>query len=172
MIDINTILTQALTIAVNNAVEAATKPLIERISMLESSTGWGWWDRDTIVERIAALEAAQAAQAEEPTAHAIYCATNTVLEGLDQKEWFWNTVATFVAKEVSSHDFGLEQQVSDAIESALENHDFGLEEQVSDAVREAISDYDFSSEISDALDNYDLEDTITETVKEMTFRLE
>lgn len=158
MIDLNTILTQALTSAVTTAVEAATKPLIERIAALETA------------------QAAEEAQAEAPTAFAIYRATNDVLEGLDQKEWFWDKVATFVAKEVSSHDFGLAEQVSDAvetaIESALENYDFGLEEQISDAVKEVISDYDFSSEVSDALDNYDLEDKITETVKEMTFRLE
>jgi hypothetical protein len=113
MIDINTILTQALTAA----VAEATKPL---------------------VERIAALEAQLAAQATPALAPATQV-QEAVSAYLDNAESFWHRIECFVqtrtadavekavSDAIENHEEGMthldEDDIGDAIDSAIENHE-------------------------------------------------
>jgi AcrR family transcriptional regulator len=102
MIDINTILTQALT----TAVAEATKPLVERIAALEV--------------QLAQVQAAPAPQMEE-----------AVSAYLDNAESFWHRIECFVqtrtADAIDAHlenaDHLDEDDVHSLIETAIDNHE-------------------------------------------------
>jgi hypothetical protein len=126
MFDLNTIIVTAL----NQAIEQATKPLIERITALESQA---------LAARIAALEERPStiATSEDVTRHfeSVIEATNQRIDVLE----VWHEDA-ITADQVSSlieealNEIDWEDQVHDV----LNGHVF--EEQVKDALSEMLSD--------------------------------
>jgi hypothetical protein len=114
MIDINTILTQALT----TAVVEATKPLVERIAALE----------------------AQLAQAQAtPTPAPATQVHEAVFTYLDDSESFWHRIAEFVNTRVSS---ATEQIIAEAIDAHLENANHLDEDDIGDAIDTAIENHE------------------------------
>ncbi len=92
MIDINTILTQALT----TAVAEATKPLTERIAALEAQLAQAAPAPQIdatkpLVERIAALEKHTAVLDQH----------GGILEYLDNQEWFWEKISRYITNNSS-----------------------------------------------------------------------
>ena len=84
MIDINTIISQALAAA----VAQATAPLLERIATLESQSA-------ALLSRVTALEATSIQ------------GLGVLLENLDNQEWFWEKIRAFtdgaVERAVEQH---------------------------------------------------------------------
>ena len=72
MIDLNTIISQALAAA----VQQATAPLLERIATLESQSA-------ALLSRVTALEATSTQ------------GIGVLLENLDNQEWFWEKIRAF-----------------------------------------------------------------------------
>ena len=72
MIDLNTIISQALAAA----VQQATAPLLERIATLESQSA-------ALLSRVTALES--------PSTQGL----GVLLENLDNQEWFWEKIRAF-----------------------------------------------------------------------------
>jgi hypothetical protein len=121
MIDINTILTQALT----TAVVEATKPLVERIAALEA-------------------QLAQAQAAPAPAPRAWPCAVPTQVQEavyayLDDSESFWHRIAEFVNARVSS---AAEQIIAEAIDAHLEQTNHLDEDDIGEAIDSAIENHE------------------------------
>lgn len=112
MIDINTILTQALT----TAVAEATKPLVERIAALEA-------------------QLAQAAPAPAPATQV----QEAVYTYLDDSESFWHRIAAFVNTRVSS---AAEQLVAEAIDSHEEGKYHLDEDDINSLIETAIDNHE------------------------------
>lgn len=126
MFDLNTIIVTAL----NQAIEQATKPLIERITALESQA---------LAARIAALEERPStiATSEDMTRHfeSVIEATNQridVLEAWHEDAITADQVSSLIEEALNEIDW--EDQVHDV----LNGHVF--EEQVKDALSEMLSD--------------------------------
>ena len=119
MIDINTILTQALTAA----VAEATKPLVERINAVAQHCL-------TLEARIEALEAQLAAQVRVHEAVFTY---------LDDSESFWHRIECFVQTRTAD---AVEKAVSDAIDAHLENAYHLDEDAIGDAIDSAIEQHE------------------------------
>ena len=133
MIDLNTIISQALAAA----VQQATAPLLERIAALEAQSA----NRH---ERLRVLEGAltdRVAALENNPAQGVDTTLEETLERLDNQEWFWNKIRNFT---------------DTAVEQAIENHtdmyahdDFVTEDKLDDYVTKD----SFRDEIEDVLNN-------------------
>ncbi len=108
MIDINSILTQALAAA----VAEATKPLVERIAALEAKL-------------------AEAALFERTTEVTIPVDEAKMVEALNSQEWFWEKVRRFadgaVEQAIDNHEEGMshydEDDIDTKIDAAIEQHE-------------------------------------------------
>ena len=142
MIDINTIISQALTAA----VEQATAPLLERIAALEAQST-NRYERlrvlvGALTDRVADLESQSAALLNRVAAlktTEVQIDKDDLLAHLDNQEWFWNKIRHFT---------------DGAVEQAIENHtdcwdhnDFVTEDKLDDYVKTE----DFDSEVRDAV---------------------
>ena len=121
MIDINSILTQALAAA----VAEATKPLVERIAALETrllalENNPAQGVDATLETRLLALEKHTAVLDQH----------GGILEYLDNQEWFWEKVAHYVYEAVARHEDDaphighsfIDQKIEAAIEAAIDAH--------------------------------------------------
>lgn len=121
MIDINTILSQALTAA----VQQATAPLLERIATLESQSA-------ALLSRVTALEATSTQ------------GIGVLLENLDNQEWFWEKIRAFTDGAVEQaveqhceeydHDDMLTSDALPDMDDYIKRED--LDSEVRDAVRD------------------------------------
>lgn len=121
MLDLNTIITQALTTIVTNAVNEQTKPLVERITALESQA-------DEDMARIAVLEERvgnRDALLRDLTTRATDTPAPSITDYLKLED-----VKSIVAKEVH-----------DAIEAHLENAPHMCADDVEEIVDDKISDH-------------------------------
>lgn len=140
MFDINTIITQAL----NTAVQEAIKPLVERIAALENNPAIGV---DTTLERrIAALE-------NHPRNLVATLGDDfkaDFISYLDNQEWFWEKLARKAGEAaqevanqaVSDHCDEFNHEDYDAAVGTLDNNDpseFVKNEDLSDAINDALS---------------------------------
>jgi len=158
MIDINTILTQALT----TAVAEATKPLVERIAALEAQLAQAAPAPQIdatkpLVERIAALEKHTAVLDQH----------GGILEYLDNQEWFWEKVSRYITnysditvdelhnikqrlEKVEGHEDNVyhydkgavESLIAEAIDAHLENANHLDEDDIGDVVENAIENHE------------------------------
>ena len=147
MIDLNTIISQALAAA----VQQATAPLLERIAALEAQSA----DRHArlrvlegaLTDRVAALEnqAIVVSNAVDKRITALESTSTqgigVLLENLDNQEWFWHKIREFTGT---------------VVEQAIENHtdcwdhnDFVTEDKLDDYVQKD----SFRDEIEDVLNN-------------------
>jgi len=118
MFDINT----AINTAIAAAVEQATRPLLERISTLETRL-------------------AEAAPAEQATPNALSAAAFVTY--LDQQEWFWEKLSRFVAENgnITVEDLhGFKQRLADA-EDRLDKITTASDERVQEIVEQAMNDH-------------------------------
>ena len=142
MIDINTIITQALNTAIATAVAEATKPLIARIEALENNPAIGV---DTTLEaRVKVLE--NAPNALSAAAFVTY---------LDQQEWFWEKLNNFA-----------QSRVEEAIDDHLSNYDHDQYDEMynewgGESVSDFIKDGDLESQLNDALRNASFDVRVT-----------
>lgn len=118
MIDLNTLISQALAAA----VQQATAPLLERIATLESQSA-------VLLNRVTALESTSTQS------------IGVLLENLDNQEWFWEKIREFtgnvVEQAIENHtdcwdhnDFVTEDKLDDYVKTET------LETEVLDAVRD------------------------------------
>lgn len=155
MIDINTIITQALNTAIATAVAEATKPLIARIEALENNPAIG---TDTVLEaRVTTLETklTEAKLFEQTTNVTVPIDEAKMVEALNSQEWFWEK---------------LDQRIAAATEEAIDDHlssynhdeyDEMYNEWGSESVSDFIKDDDLESQINDALRNASFEVRVT-----------
>ena len=147
MIDINTIISQALAAA----VQQATAPLLERIAALEAQSA----DRHArlrvlegaLTDRVAALED-QALVVSDAVDKRITALESTstqgigvLLENLDNQEWFWHKIREFTGTVV-------EQAIEEHNET-YDHNDFVTEDKLDDYVQKD----SFRDEIEDVLNN-------------------
>jgi hypothetical protein len=143
MIDINTILTQALAAA----VAEATKPLVERIAALETrllalennpaqgvDTTLNAWEM-ALQNRVFSVEAVASRLHERTLALEAHTAVldqhGGILEYLDNQEWFWEKVRRFadgaVEQAIENHEEGMshfdEDDIDTKIDAAIEQHE-------------------------------------------------
>ena len=121
MIDINTIISQALAAA----VQQATAPLLERIATLESQSA-------ALLSRVTALEATSTQ------------GLGVLLENLDNQEWFWEKIRAFTDGAVEQaveqhceeydHDDMLTSDALPDMDDYIKRED--LDSEVRDAVRD------------------------------------
>lgn len=164
MIDINTIISQALAAA----VQQATAPLLERIAALEAQSA----DRHArlrvlegaLTDRVATLEGQSAALLNRVTAvnavadrlHERVAALEPVspqgigvlLENLDNQEWFWHKIREFTGNVVEQaveqhceeydHDDMLMSDALPDMDDYIKRED--LDSEVRDAVRDIMED--------------------------------
>ena len=133
MIDLNTIISQALAAA----VQQATAPLQERIAALEAQSA----NRH---ERLRVLEGAltdRVAALENNPAQGVDTTLEETLQRLDNQEWFWNKIRRFA-------DAVVESEVAQHCET-YDHNDFVTEDKLDDYVQKD----DFRSEIEDVLNN-------------------
>jgi len=132
MIDLNTIISQALAAA----VEKATAPLLERIANLEFQV-------DNIHARLRVLEGAlpdRVAALESTSTQGI----GVLLENLDNQEWFWEKIREFTGNVVEQaveqhceeydHDDMLMSDALPDMDDYIKRED--LDSEVHDAVRD------------------------------------
>ena len=145
MIDLNTIISQALAAV----VQQATAPLLERIAALEAQSA----DRHArlrvlegaLTDRVAALEN-QALVVSDAVDKRITALESTstqgigvLLENLDNQEWFWHKIREFTGTVV-------EQAVEHHCDE-YDHNDFVTEDKLDDYVKTE----DFESEVCDAV---------------------
>jgi len=151
MIDINTILTQALTAA----VAEATKPLVERIAALEAQLA----AQATLEALEAQATPAPQDEATKPLAEriaalekhtAVLDQHGGILEYLDNQEWFWEKVRRFA--DAAAHDSithhednvyhydkgAVETLIEDALDAHLENANHPDDDDIETAIDSAI----------------------------------
>lgn len=137
MFDINAIVNAAI----SSAVEQATKPLLERLQGLQDSLE----RRNEVVialrDRIIALENAPKGE---------IAPTQSVLESLDNQEWFWEKIRNFV-------DSG--------VESAIDNHCEAYDHDSYDNVVSDVEDVDLSNLMS----RDDVEDVVKDVINNASF---
>ena len=121
MIDINTILSQALTAA----VQQATAPLLERIATLESQSA-------ALLSRVTALEATSIQ------------GIGVLLENLDNQEWFWEKIRAFtdgaVEQAVEQHCEEYDHDDMLTSDALPDMDDYIKREDLDSEVRDAVSD--------------------------------
>jgi len=166
MIDINTIITQALNTAIATAVEDrltalqqayanAIGELAKRVEALENNPAIG---TDTVLEaRVMTLETklTEAKLFEQTTNVTVPIDEKRMVEALNSQEWFWEK---------------LDQRIAAATEEAIDDHlssynhdeyDEMYNEWGSESVSEFIKDDDLESQINDALRNASFEVRVT-----------
>ena len=144
MLDLNTIISQALAAA----VEKATAPLLERIANLEFQV-------DNIHARLRVLEGAltdRVAALESASTQGI----GVLLENLDNQEWFWEKIREFAGNVVEQaveqhceeydHDDMLMSDALPDMDDYIKREE--LDSEVRDAVRDIIEDAKISVKIS------------------------
>ena len=170
MIDINTIITQALNTAIATAVEDrltalqqayanAIGELAKRVEALENNPAIG---TDTVLEaRVMTLETklTEAKLFEQTTNVTVPIDEKRMVEALNSQEWFWEKVNAYI-------ETGIEDRIERAIDDHLSsyNHDEYDEmhnEWGSESVSEFIKDDDLESQINDALRNASFEVRVT-----------
>jgi hypothetical protein len=130
MIDLNTIISQALAAA----VAQATAPLLERIATLESQSA-------ALLSRVTAANARlheRLLVLESPSTQGI----GVLLENLDNQEWFWEKIRAFT-------DGAVEQAVEQHCEEY--DHDDMLTSDALPDMEEYINREDLDSEVRDAV---------------------
>jgi len=135
--DINTIVNAAI----SSAVEQATKPLLDRLQGLQDSLER---QRALTVEmrnRITLLENAPKGE---------IAPTQSVLESLDNQEWFWEKIRNFV-------DSG--------VESAIDSHCEHYDHEEYDRVVSEVGDVDLSDLVSRDM----VEDTVRDVINNASF---
>lgn len=178
MIDINNILTQALTAAVTEA----TKPLLERIEKLETNCNAYEILFKSHIERIEALEtdadvkaletstlspddlvqvkqrieALEQATPETPETPAAISAAAFVTY-LDQQEWFWEKLTSKAAEAAES-----------AVEEAINDHCTTYDHDDYDNVSSTVNDVDLDNVVTH--DN--LRDEIQRVLREVTISID
>lgn len=138
MFDINAIVSAAL----NAAVQQAVAPLVERIAVLEQRVATLSSQDVAMGERIATLENNPAQGVDTTQARLI--TADAFVNHLDQQEWFWEKVSSFVTKAGGLSPDDVEAMIERALTDHCDtfNHD----------------DYD---RVVCAIDEVDLEDIIT-----------
>ena len=187
MIDINTLISNALIVA----VQEATKPLVERIEALQTNCAAYEILFNETRGRIAALENNPAIGVDTTLEQRI-----TALEGskqisadafvthLDQQEWFWDKLARFVVNNggsVVADDLAQIKERITAIESETQGENRYLNrDDVSALIEEAMDEHtsnydhdDYDNHIQDDDKHFDgdIEQTIRDTVCGMTFEI-
>jgi hypothetical protein len=121
MIDLNTIISQALAAA----VQQATAPLLERIATLESQSA-------ALLSRVTALEATSIQ------------GIGVLLENLDNQEWFWEKIRAFtdgaVEQAVEQHCEEYDHDDMLTSEALPDMDDYIKREDLDSEVRDAVSD--------------------------------
>lgn len=121
MIDINTIISQALAAA----VQQATAPLLERIATLESQSA-------ALLSRVTALEATSIQ------------GIGVLLENLDNQEWFWEKIRAFtdgaVEQAVEQHCEEYDHDDMLTSDALPDMDDYIKREDLDSEVRDAVSD--------------------------------
>ena len=118
MIDLNTIISQALAAA----VQQATAPLLERIATLESQSA-ALLNRVTAVNAVADRLHERVAALESTSTQGI----GVLLENLDNQEWFWEKIREFTGNVV-------EQAVEHHCDE-YDHNDFVTEDKLDDYVK-------------------------------------
>lgn len=193
MIDINSIISLALTSAINKAIE----PLLERIDSLEKN-------EDALVRRIAVLETV------DPTATPATITADAFVTHLDQQEWFWDKLARFVVNnggsvvaddlaQIKERVTALEGDISHKVQVQQANITAALAERIAalesetqgenrylnrddvaslieEAMDEHTSNYDhddYDNHINDDDKHFegDIEDAVRDTVRNMSFEV-
>ena len=166
MIDINTIITQALNTAIATAVEDrltalqqayanAIGELAKRLEALENNPAIG---TDTVLEaRVMTLETklTEAKLFEQTTNVTVPIDEKRMVEALNSQEWFWEKVNNYI-----------DGKVEEAIDDHLSNYDHDQYDEMynewgSESVSEFIKDDDLESQINDALRNASFEVRVT-----------
>lgn len=147
MIDINSILTQALAAA----VAEATKPLVERIATLETrllalennpaqgvDTTLNAWEM-ALQNRVFSVEAVASRLHERTLALEAHTAVldqhGGILEYLDNQEWFWEKVGRFAGAAIDT-------KIDNAIDAHLENANHLDEDDIDTKIEEAIEQHE------------------------------
>ena len=152
MIDINTILTQALTAAVAEAMLPLQQEYANKMGEMAT--------------RIAALEAQLAAQAQATPAPAPDTQVQeAVYTYLDDSESFWHRIAAFVNTRVSS---AAEQLVAEAIDAHLENANHLDEDDIASLIETAI---DYHEENRTHGDEDDIEEMVQKLLNGATISI-
>jgi hypothetical protein len=154
MIDINNILTQAL----SAAVAEATKPLVERIAALETrllalENNPAQGVDTTLETRVAALEKHTAVLDQH----------GGILEYLDNQEWFWEKVQRFagaaidikIETAIDAHlenanhldEDDIQSRIDAAVEQHEENKTHGDEDDVEEIVQKLLNSASISSSV-------------------------
>lgn len=144
MIDINTLISNALIAA----VQQATAPLVERIAALENQA---IVTSNAVDTRITALEN-NPAQGVEP---AITIDEVRMVEALNSQEWFWeklqNRIDAGIESAIDTHCETYDHDSYDSAVSTVEDHDFDAfvtSDSLDDAVREAVGNLSFDIRVS------------------------
>lgn len=142
MIDLNTIISNALTAAITSAIA----PLNERITALEGICQTQHTDMLAMRDRIAALEAA-APQAVGVDPKLLAEAS---LNYLNDQEWFWEKMQRFAAgaaeAAMDEHTSNYDHDSYDAVVS--DSDDFVKSDDLEDTVRDAVSNLSFEVSVS------------------------
>jgi len=155
MIDINTIITQALNTAIATAVAEATKPLLARIEALENNPAIG---TDTVLEaRVMTLETklTEAKLFEQTTNVTIPIDEAKMVEALNSQEWFWEKVNNYI-----------DGKVEEAIDDHLSNYDHDQYDEMynewgGESVSDFVKDDNIEEQINDALRSASFEVRVT-----------
>jgi len=155
MIDINTIITQALNTAIATAVAEATKPLLARIEALENNPAIG---TDTVLEaRVMTLETklTEAKLFEQTTNVTIPIDEAKMVEALNSQEWFWEKVNNYI-----------DGKVEEAIDDHLSNYDHDQYDEMynewgGESVSDFVKDDNIEEQINDALRNASFDVRVT-----------
>jgi len=172
MIDINSILTQALAAA----VAEATKPLVERIAALETrllalennpaqgvDTTLNAWEM-ALQNRVFSVEAVASRLHERTLALEAHTAVldqhGGILEYLDNQEWFWEKVRRFadgaVEQAINNHEEGMshldEDDIDTKIDTKIDNHEenktHGDDDDIEEIVQKLLNSASISISIS------------------------
>lgn len=141
MFDINTVINTAIA----NAVNEATRPLVEHIARLQ--------------ERLAALENNPAIGTDTALAERVAKLENNpvvideakMVEALNTQEWFWEKLSR-KAKEIADA----------AVEEAIEDHCQTYDHDDYDHVSSAVAEFDFD----DVVSRGDLQDTVRDLLND------
>lgn len=131
MIDLNTLISNALIAAVQQAVA----PLNTRIATLESVCATQHEAMVAMRDRIAALEN-NPAQGVEPT---ITIDETRMVEALNSQEWFWSKINDYVERQMDDHLQTYDHDNYDEMASKVYETDFD-DYVTRDSVREEIED--------------------------------
>lgn len=159
MIDINTLISNALIAA----VQQATAPLVERIAALEVNIAMMQNSIDQKDTRIAALEN-NPAQGVDLTPATI--TADAFVTHLDNQEWFWSKISDFVERDVSNRGIVSETRVEEMLEEAMDDHTSTYDHD------EFVADLDSALRHEVNLSDYiDIEDAVRDALREMSFEV-